>query len=71
MQFFNLFQLLSNDRCIHYECLFKIMCSLERVIAENLLHPLYFPPVFLNNVSHDVIYLVNTDSIFNFNYVNV
>ena len=67
----NFLHLCSNDRCSHEECLLKSSICWE---WRFLIFDLFFcfcSPIFLNDLFYDVICLVNTDSIFIFNNVNV
>ena len=71
MWFINLFWLFSNERCSHKEYLFKWGIHWKRWFLKCYFIFCLFSPLLLNNVFHDVIYLINTDFIFTLNYVYV
>ena len=71
MWFLNLFQLLSNERCNHKECLFKVCIQCKGWFMEFYFIFFLFYPISVNNIFHDMISLINTDLIFTLNNVNV
>ena len=71
MLYFNWFQIFSNEMCIHEEGMLKWGIYWKWRFLEFYLIFCFFHPIFLNAIFHVVICLVNTDSIFNFNHVNV
>ena len=48
-----------------------MMCLLEKVNYETLLHLFLCPPILLDNVIDDMICLINTDYMLTLDYVNV
>ena len=50
---------------------FQLMCLLEKATYENLLHIFLCYPILLGDVIDDMIYLVNTDIMFNLYDVDI
>ena len=71
MWFIYLFWLLSNERCIHKEYIFKWCIHWKGWFLGFYFIFCLCSPIFLNIFFHNVICLVNNDSIFTLNNVNV
>ena len=71
MWFLYLFQIFFNNICIHEECIFKWCIHWKRRLLEFYFIFFLCSPIFLNNIFHDVICLINNNSMLNLITVNV
>ena len=71
MLFINFFELFSNDICSHEYCLLKWYVHWKGWVLVVYLIFCLCSPIFPNNIFHDVICLVNTNSMFTSNNLNV
>ena len=70
MWFINFFQILSNERCIHKEFIFKEFIHCKWWFLKFNLIFYFCSPIFLNDILHYVICLVNNYAIFTLLHVN-